>query len=113
MITMAPDGHLWFHPNSTAYCSDFTAASVHMQAFFLHEITHVWQVQRGTNLLVARGLWSRYDYLPLKSGKAFERYSIEAQAEIVRHYYLLRCGITVAGAGPISGYEKILPFLPR
>jgi hypothetical protein len=113
MITMAPDGHLWFHQKSTAYCDDFGAASVHMQAFFLHEITHVWQVQTGTNLLIARGLWSRYDYLPLKAGRSYERYSIEAQAEIVRHYHLLRCGICVPGAGPISEYEKILPFLPR
>jgi hypothetical protein len=112
-ITMAPNGHLWFHPNSPAYCDDFSLSMPRLQAFFLHEITHVWQVQRGTNLVFARGLWSRYSYLPLQPGRYFESYGIEQQAEIVRHFHLLRCGIVVPGAAPIELYKKLLPFLPN
>jgi hypothetical protein len=112
-ITMAPNGHLWFHPESPAYLDDFNLGPPRQQAFFLHEITHIWQVQRGTNLIFTRGLWSRYSYLPLQPGRYFERYGIEQQAEIVRHFHLLRCGIAVPGAAGLETYEKLLPFLPR
>jgi len=53
-ITMAPMGHIHFHPDSDNYCDCFATASEHGQAFFLHEMTHVWQSQ-------SRGRW----YLPL------------------------------------------------
>ncbi len=112
-ITMAPNGHLWFHPDSRVYCEDFSTARLGLQAFFLHEMTHVWQTQTGMNLVFARFLWSPYSYLPLMPGKPFEMYGIEQQAEIVRHYFLLREGATVDGAGSIKDYERLIPFLPR
>ncbi|HLL58854.1 MAG TPA: vgr related protein, partial [Allosphingosinicella sp.] len=51
----------------------------------------------------------RYDYV-LKPGQSFERYGLEQQGEIVRHAFLLREGVAVAGAPPLSQYESILPF---
>lgn len=112
-ITMAPDGHIWFHPKSKLWRSDFSRAHVLVQAFFLHEMTHVWQVQTGMNLYVMRPPWARYNYLPLVPGRAFEDYGVEQQAEIVRHYHLLKCGEIVEGAPPLAIYERLLPFLPR
>jgi hypothetical protein len=112
-ITMAPNGHLWFHPGSDIYCDDFSTARLGLQGFFLHEMTHVWQTQTGLNLVFARFLWSPYRYLPLVPGKSFESYGIEQQAEIVRHYFLLREGLKVEGAGPLKDYQRLLPFLPR
>jgi hypothetical protein len=112
-ITMAPNGHLWFHPGSEVYCPDFAEARVGLRAFFLHEMTHVWQTQTGMNLIFARFLWSPYRYLPLVPGQPFERYGVEQQAEIVRHYYLLREGVAVEGAPPLAEYERLIPFLPR
>jgi hypothetical protein len=111
-IVMAPDGHLYFPPGCPGYQGDFSIESRARQAFFLHEMTHVWQHQCGTNLILARGLFARYHYLPLLPGKAFELYGIEQQAEIVRHYWLLRHGIDVPGAPALADYEKLLPFLP-
>jgi hypothetical protein len=111
-ITMAPNGHIWFHPDSPVYRDDFARAHVDLKAFFLHEMTHVWQVQTGMNIILMRGFWSPYTYLPLRPGKPFEMYGIEQQAEIVRHYYLLREGKQVKGAGPLALYERLLPFLP-
>ena len=43
--TMAPRGHLHFHPGGTSYCDDFAAASRIAQGLFIHEMTHVWQTQ--------------------------------------------------------------------
>jgi hypothetical protein len=111
-IVMAPDGHLYFPPGCRSYCDDFASTSISLQAFFLHEMTHIWQYQCGTNLILARGMWARYRYLPLAPGKAFELYGIEQQAEIVRDYWLLRHGVAVPGASSLGQYQKLLPFLP-
>jgi hypothetical protein len=111
-IVMAPDGHLWFPPGNPGWRDDFAAASLPVQAFFLHEMTHIWQYQTGLNLILARGPFARYAYLPLRSGWPFERYGIEQQAEIVRHYWLLKQGALVSGAPPLAAYEALLPFLP-
>jgi len=48
----------------------------------------------------------------LKPGWPLDRYGIEQQAEIVRHYFLLSKGQVVAGAPPIESYRAILPFVP-
>jgi hypothetical protein len=111
-IVMAPDGHLWFPPGNSGWCEDFSQTTPRSQAFFLHEMTHVWQTQTGMNLILMRGPFARYAYLPLKPGKPFEAYGIEQQADIVRDYWLLRHGLAVPEAPPLSRYETLLPFLP-
>ncbi|WP_379923518.1 vgr related protein [Erythrobacter sp. R86502] len=110
-VTMAPMGHLHFHPGATHYCDDFSIAPLHLQAHFIHEMTHVWQSQvRGRWYLVLhRHPWCRYDYA-LKPGWKLSQYGIEQQAEIVRHTFLIRNGARLAGAPSLSAYEAILPF---
>lgn len=110
-VTMAPNGHLHFHPAASHYCDDFAAASLALQGHFIHEMTHVWQTQtRGDWYLVLhRHPWCRYDYV-IRPGWSLERYGIEQQAEIVRHAFLLRRGARVAGAPPLSTYAAIIPF---
>ncbi|NCP13244.1 MAG: vgr related protein [Sphingomonadales bacterium] len=112
-VTMAPRGHLHFHPAATHYCDDFASAKLHLKAHFIHEMVHVWQAQtRGEwYLVLMRHPWCRYDYA-LKPGWPLHRYGIEQQAEIVRHAFLLRSGAKVAGAPGLSAYEPILPFTP-
>jgi hypothetical protein len=108
-IAMAPDGHLWFHPQGSLWCEDFACAGRAAQGLFIHEMTHVWQHQRGVWLPAARHPFCRYDY-SLKPGWRLERYGIEQQAEIVRHAWLLRQGIVVAGRAALDVYEELLPF---
>ena len=111
--TMAPCGHIHFHPQSRAYCDDFALAELHLQGLFIHEMTHVWQTQkRGAwYLVLMRHPFCRYDY-SIRPGWRLERYGIEQQAEIVRHAFQLRQGATVRGAFPREVYESILPFRP-
>jgi hypothetical protein len=113
-VTMAPMGHLHFHPGAEHYCDDFAIASLERQAHFIHEMVHVWQTQtRGRWYLVThRHPWCRYDYA-LRPGWRLVRYGIEQQAEIVRHAFLLREGECVAGAPSLAAYEAILPFAPQ
>ena len=108
-VVMAPDGGIWFHPPGDRYCPDFCAGSIDAQGLFIHEMTHIWQRQKGIYLPLARHPWCRYDYA-LKPGQRFEKYGLEQQAEIVRHAFLLREGYGVPGAPPLSQYQSLLPF---
>jgi hypothetical protein len=108
-VTMAPMGHLHFHPGAAHYCDDFAAASLQRQAHFIHEMVHVWQAQtRGRwYLVIRRHPWCRYDYA-LKPGWTLEQYGLEQQAEIVRHAFLLRRGAQVPGVADKAAYQTIL-----
>jgi len=110
-ITMAPDGHLYFHPQSHAYCDDFARATLLTQGFFIHELTHVWQTQvRGRwYLILHRHPFCRYGYT-LKPGQRLTEYGIEQQAEIVRHAFLLRHGAKIAGVSNPAVYDILVRF---
>ncbi len=81
-----------------------------MQGLFLLEMTHVWQAQRRGRwyLVLMRHPFATYDY-SLKPGWPLERYGLEQQAEIVRHYWLLTQGRLVGGAPDAESYRAILP----
>lgn len=110
-ITMAPRGHLHFHPKGNAYCDDFAREDLVRQGFFIHEMTHVWQSQaRGKwYLIFSRMPWARYDY-SLKPGWPLTRYGVEQQAEIVKHAFWLRNGVRVAGVSDVSAYDLLVSF---
>lgn len=106
-VVMAPDGDIWFHPRGNRYRVDFAASGIDDQGLFIHEMTHVWQRQKGICLPLARHPWCRYHYV-LKPGQRFEKYGIEQQAEIVRHAFMLREGSNVASAPNIEQYQSLL-----
>jgi hypothetical protein len=109
MIAMAPRGHIHFHPKSDMFCSDFCETPLSRKGLFIHEMTHVWQHQMGTNLMLKRHPFCRYDY-SIKPGWTLKDYGIEQQAEIVRHYFLHLQGRPAPGSPPIDVYRQILPF---
>jgi hypothetical protein len=104
---MAPCGDIWFHPEAGGWSEDFSKEPLGRQAFFIHEMTHVWQSQRGGRLYLPlmRHPFCRYSYR-LEPGKPFSRYGIEQQAEIVRHIFLAERGYPAASAPP----RELLPF---
>ena len=110
-VVMAPDGHVWFHPRDAAWCEDFSNAPPSAQGLLIHELTHVWQAQRGGRwfLPLARHPFCHYRYA-LVPGRPFGRYGIEQQAEIVRHAFLMRRGQPIAGKPDLATYEALLPF---
>jgi hypothetical protein len=108
-VAMSPDGHIWFHPEGGLFCDDYSCRPLSDQGLFIHEMTHVWQHQRGVWLPLARHPFCRYHYA-IRPGWPLERYGIEQQAEIVRHAFLLRQGAHVRGAPALQQYETILPF---
>lgn len=110
-VTMAPMGHLHFHPRAENYCDDFSQAGLGLRGHFIHEMTHVWQSQQHGRwyLPLHRHPFCRYDY-SLKPGRPLTRYGIEQQAEIVRHAFLLRNGVKLAGAADVSAYDLLVRF---
>jgi len=110
-VTMAPRGHLHFHPLGDAYSDDFSLLPPFKQGLFIHEMTHVWQTQtRGEwYLLLHRHPLCRYGY-SLRPGWKLERYGIEQQAEIVRHAFLLRSGFALPGVADPAAYDLLVNF---
>ena len=104
---MAPMGDIYFHPNGGGWSDDFSTESLARQGFFIHELAHVWQAQKGGRfyLPLMRHPFCRYDYW-LETGKPFGRYGIEQQAEIVRHRFLADRGAPV----PVEPPRSLLPF---
>ncbi|HTG64347.1 MAG TPA: vgr related protein [Sphingomicrobium sp.] len=106
-IVMAPTGNIHFHPDSPLWSEDFSKERMSLQGLFIHEMTHVWQVQtRGKFYLVLmRHPFCRYSY-DLVEGQPFDRYGLEQQAELIRHRFLADRGQAVARLPDWS----ILPF---
>ena len=75
--------------------AEFGAAPLSQQAAFVHEITHVWQAQRGVFLpfakLRAGDSAASYAY-DLISGPPFATLNIEQQASVVEHAFLASRG---------------------
>ena len=108
-VTMAPNGHIWCHPEGDNWCADYAAAALGLKAHFVHEMVHVWQHQQGINLFLRRLPFARYRYA-LLPGKPFQRYGIEQQACIVADAFLLREGALLAEKPPLAAYSSVIPF---
>ncbi|MFN3468654.1 MAG: vgr related protein [Novosphingobium sp.] len=108
---MAPMGHIHFTPDCERYCDDFACASLEAQGLFIHEMVHVWQTQtRGRWWLpLMRHPFCRYRY-SYEPGRPFEKYGIEQQAEIVRHWFMARRGSPLSHAPSLPLLDGLLPF---
>lgn len=104
---MAPDGNIYFPP--AIYQDDFTIR-VGAMALLLHEMTHVWQVQKGVWLKMRRLFWDRGDYdYDLDPSKKLQDYKVEEQGAIIQDYYLIKNGYRGQhGTGPLADYETII-----
>src|SRR4051794_36766091 len=104
---MAPMGDIWFHPDGGGWSEDFSQQPLSMQAFFIHEMTHVWQAQKSGRfyLPMMRHPFCRYDYR-LETGKRFRNYGIEQREKIVGHRFPADPGAPQAIVPP----RELLPF---
>jgi len=118
---MAPDGHVHIYAPS-AWADDYTKLSRRHVRGYMHEMTHVWQSQRGMNLTslgissIASNLFNFsavYNYV-LQGDKPFEKYDFEQQAQIVQDYVDSRMDWQIAtdeknkSCDVLTLYEKIL-----
>ena len=108
---MTPCGNLHFHPRGSAWSEDFSKMDIGHQALFIHEMTHVWQTQKGGRfyLPLMRHPMCRYAY-SIRTGWPLERYGLEQQAEIASHIFLSRHQAAARGMPPAVQLESIPPF---
>ena len=89
---------------------DFDDAPLCAQATFVHELTHVWQAQTGTNLLLAKlragDSPASYAY-ELTPGTDFAALNLEQQAMVVEHAFLATRGARTPCA--VELYENMAP----
>lgn len=106
-VAMAPDGNIYFP--TPIYRPDFSI-SVSQMAFLLHEMTHVWQIQKGVWLKMQRVFVDGDDYdYDLDRAKRLQDYKVEEQASLVEDYYRLQHGFSARhGSGPLADYATIV-----
>ncbi|OXL19604.1 type IV secretion protein Rhs [Psychrobacter sp. DAB_AL32B] len=100
---VSPNGHIYFHPAD--WIEDFSEASLSKQSWLIHELTHVWQLQRGLKVVRGAIINRRYDYV-LEVGKSFFKYGIEQQARMVQDYFIRR-----QRGQDCQDLEACIPFL--
>ena len=119
---MSPNGNIYF--GSDVYQNDFSLLGKDRQAFFIHEMTHVWQYQNGVNVIGesifnqaiqfgSLGMINMYSFT-FDPNKNFNDYNIEQQAEIVAGYFAAKNGQAYKNAPTnADAYITILPFLKK
>ena len=107
---LQPGRTLLVYPPAHAH-ADFVHAPLRDQSIFIHELTHVWQSQRGVNLLLANLRAgdgpAAYAYR-LTSDCRWDGFNIEQQAMLVQHAFLQRRGRTAPHSE--TAYLAVLPF---
>ncbi|MDN5511828.1 type IV secretion protein Rhs [Acinetobacter sp.] len=102
---ISPNGHIYFNPKN--WCEDFSKMSLGKQSWFIHELTHVWQIQQGV-AVVRKALFDRKYHYVLEQGKQFLQYGVEQQAQMVQDYFIKKMRGEECGA-----YEACIPFLTQ
>lgn len=84
---MAPDGEIYFREQ---YREDFSQTLPHYQHLFIHEMSHVWQREKGMNV-ICRGLVSwLVSYRYKLDGRLLSEYPMEQQAQIIADNFILQ-----------------------
>ena len=100
---VSPNGNIYFHPAD--WVTDFSQCSLGKQSWLIHELTHVWQLQRGLKVVRGAMMNRRYDYV-FEVGKSFFNYGIEQQARMVQDYFISR-----HHGHDCRDFEIFIPFL--
>ena len=100
---VSPNGNIYF--NKANWIDDFSKVALSKQSWLIHELTHVWQLQRGLKVVRGALINRRYRYV-LQAGKPFFAYGIEQQARIVQDYFVRR-----HLGRDCQDFEDCIPFL--
>lgn len=100
---VSPNGNIYFHPDD--FCQDFSDKPLHIRAWLVHELTHVWQIQQGIKVVQKAVLNRKYRY-QFQQGKSFFSYGVEQQARMVEEYYIHR-----EQGKDCTAWKQCVPFL--
>ncbi|MDA2942443.1 type IV secretion protein Rhs [Enterobacter cloacae] len=84
---MTPNGEIYFRD---LYFDDFSQTTDSFQHLFIHEMSHVWQREKGMNVIF-RGLVSwMVSYRYTLDGRLLSEYPMEQQAQIIADNFVLQ-----------------------
>lgn len=88
LYAMTPNGEIYLR--TTLYRDDFSLVVDDMQHLFIHEIGHIWQREKGMNVIV-RGLASLLvSYRYKLDGRLLSEYPMEQQAQVIADNFILQ-----------------------
>ena len=113
--------------SGSAYCQDYTTSDrTGLRAFFIHEMTHIWQYQNSPayfgRKLLKELTKHHFNYMAkayryeLVDGKPFDDYGLEQQACIVQDYFALKSNACKGMSGQCYSQltkEQLLPKLQQ
>ncbi|AXF58948.1 MULTISPECIES: type IV secretion protein Rhs [unclassified Leclercia] len=83
---MAPNGEIYFREH---YREDYSLSVPFYKHMFIHEMVHVWQREKGMNV-ICRGLVSwAVSYRYVLDGRLLSEYPMEQQAQIISDHFIL------------------------
>lgn len=86
-VAMTPNGELYFRH---WYRDDFSQTLPGVQNLFIHEMSHVWQREKGMSVIM-RGLVSgMVSYKYALDGRPLNKYRMEQQAQIIADNFSLQ-----------------------
>lgn len=93
---LSPNGNIYIN-GKTKWAEDYSK-NLYWQSLFIHEMTHVWQVQRGRDVR-SEAFWeffksdfqyeTVYEY-DIKTKAPYRDHNLEQQAEMIEDYHDLR-----------------------
>lgn len=85
-VAMTPNGEIYFRH---WYRDDYALTVPFLQHLFIHEMAHVWQREKGMNV-IGRGLISwAVSYRYVLDGRLLSEYPMEQQAQIIADHFSL------------------------
>jgi hypothetical protein len=85
-VAMTPNGEIYFREY---YKDDFSKSTPDLKHTFIHEMGHVWQREKGMNV-IGRGLVSwLVSYRYKLDGRLLDLYPMEQQAQIISDHFTL------------------------
>lgn len=111
---MAPNGHIYFMGQH--YRADYSQENIQLKHWFIHEMTHVWQYQRGYPVKFRGAFrWGLHYTYQLDTARQLCDYNMEAQGELLADYCALKhfkanCAIRMSGytVKDLPLYETVL-----
>lgn len=109
---VTPNGEMYFPKD--LFKEDFSVEQLYTQHWFMHEMAHVWQYQRGYPVKMVRAPRPNmsYEYVP-SPGKKLHDYNMEAQGDILADYFLAkyRGSASMTRAAGHVAVSEVLPAL--
>ncbi len=113
---ITPNGNIYFSSLDVMYSTNFGTDTISKQSEFMHEMTHVWQLQQGfSNNLTYLGYAAferNYNYNKIFNGVQFKNLGIEEQAQFLQDYFLVANGQSpiIPTGKTFAEYQAELPI---